>query len=107
MAAQPTAAQQRLIDAAAARPDGHIIGGDHRTRQALRDHGWAEVYGYHFGPLERLTATGFAVSTCAFMWQRFCDAWLTIGCSVVVDANRRIDAAGHAATMAWLATQPR
>lgn len=36
-------------------------------------------------------------------WEKFCNAWLSIGCSAVVDANRRISAEGHLATMARLA----
>jgi hypothetical protein len=47
---RPTTAQQKLIDAAALREDGHVIGGADRVRQALRDRGWAEVYGHNYGP---------------------------------------------------------
>lgn len=63
MSMNPSKAQQKLIDAAAKRADGHIIGGDPRTRQALRDRGWSEVYGRNFGPLERLTDAGRAMAT--------------------------------------------
>lgn len=61
--AKPTPAQQRLIDAAAKRDDGHQIGGNQRTRQAMIDRGWIEVYGYNYGPLYRLTSAGRALCT--------------------------------------------
>ena len=50
-----TKAQHKLLDDASKRPDGHIVGGDPRTRQWLIDHGLIEVYGHHFGPLFKLT----------------------------------------------------
>lgn len=59
---KPTPAQRKLIDAAVKREDLHVIGGSDRVRQALRDHGWAEVYAYHYGPLDRLTDRGREVS---------------------------------------------
>ncbi len=59
---KPTPAQQRLIDAAARREDGRVVGGDPRARQALRARGWAEVYGRNYGPLDRLTTAGRALA---------------------------------------------
>lgn len=41
--------------------------------------------------------------TAAGKWERFCSAWLAVGSVAVVDANRRISANGHHATMKLMA----
>lgn len=61
-AKKPTAAQSKLLLAAAARSDGHVIGGSKVTRQNLREAGWVEIYGYHYGPLKCLTVSGRAAA---------------------------------------------
>lgn len=53
-----TDAQHRLLAAAKARTDGHVIGGDPRTRAVLASRGLIEVYDHHFGPLYQITKVG-------------------------------------------------
>lgn len=53
-----TSARRGVLTAANARPDGHVIGGDPRVRQALLDAGLLEIYGHHYGPLLKISDAG-------------------------------------------------
>lgn len=55
-----TPARRAILTAANVRPDGHVVGGDPRARQALLDDGLLEVYDRHFGPLLQITDAGRA-----------------------------------------------
>jgi hypothetical protein len=54
----PSAAQRRLLEAAARHRQGRLVGGDPRTRQILVDREWVELDGYYFGPLFKITPLG-------------------------------------------------
>lgn len=53
-----TAAQRRILTAAAAHKSGRVVGGDPRTREALISRGWIRVDGHHYGPLFSITDGG-------------------------------------------------
>jgi hypothetical protein len=59
MATKLTAAQRRILEKAARHPSGRIVGGEVRTRAALREHGFIESDGYGpNGPLYQITDVG-------------------------------------------------
>ncbi len=55
-----TAAQRRLLTAAAAHAVGRVVGGDPRTREKLLGLKLIELDGYNYGPLFKITEAGRA-----------------------------------------------
>lgn len=53
-----TAAQHRILRAAACHKRGRVVGGDPRTRALLSGRGLIELDGYCYGPLFKITEAG-------------------------------------------------